>query len=288
MKHNKVRLWGTATLTTLSITLVLFVFGMLILLEYHSYRLTQDAQERITYKVDLVPDVDSASVKLIMAEIEKTPYVKQFDYISKDEAAEIFSADIGEDFVNFIGYNPLYPSIMVNFHADLLPANASQFLDQFCKKMNHFPAVTGVNYQEVVVSELFSIFNKLTWFLIIFIALLLIACVLMIRSTILIALYSQRDTISTMRLVGATTHFISRPFLWRSALYGALGGLFADILIIISAYVFNKQLNLSIIYDSHIFWYALIALGIIIVGMVISWISTAIAIRRHLRHDSLK
>lgn len=285
MKQNKVKLWSTNTPTILSITLVLFVLGILLLLEYHSYRLTQDAQERITYKVDLAPDVDSAAVNLVISEIKKTPYVKQLDYISKEEAAEIFASDIGEDFVSFIGYNPLYPSVMVNFHADKLPADASQFLDQFCKKMGQFESVTGVSYQEVVVSELYSIFHKLTWFLIIFIAMLLIVCVLMIRSTIQISLYSQRETITTMRLVGATAHFISKPFLWRSLLYGALGGLFADIIIAISVYIFNQQFHLSIAFNEHLVFYGIIAATIIVIGIVITWISTGVAIRRHLRNE---
>ena len=285
MKHSKVRLWGTHTSTIISITLVLFVLGLLLLMEYHSYRFTQDAQERITYKVDLVPDVDSASVEMIIAEIKHIPYVKHFDYISKEEAADIFSAEIGDDFVGFLGYNPLYPSIMVNFHSDLLPDNSSQELQSFCKRMKQFDFVSDVSYQKVVVDTLYQIFHKITWFLIIFIALLLIVCILMIRSTIRIALYAQRETISTMRLVGATMGFVSRPFLFRSVLYGALGGLFADILLVITAYSFNQQFGLALMTSDHILWYGVIAAGIIVVGIIITWISTLLAVWHNLRHE---
>ena len=94
----------------LGITLVLFMLGLLLVIEYHSYRLTHDAQERITYKVDLSPDISDSIALADMAVVEKMPYVKHVDYISKQKAAAIFTEDLGEDFVGFIGYNPLYPS----------------------------------------------------------------------------------------------------------------------------------------------------------------------------------
>lgn len=284
-RKNKVNLWGTHTPTVLSITLVLFVLGLLILLEYHSYKFTQDAQERITYKVDLQPDTDTAAVNVLMAEIGKMPYVKHTEFISKEEAATIFSADLGEDFIDFLGYNPLYPSIMVNFRADMIPSNQSQVLNQFCKRMKNFECVTDVSYQEVVVGEVYTILNKMTWFLIIFVALLLIVCILMIRSTIRIALYAQRDTITTMRLVGATTRFISRPFVCRSLLYGALGGIFACVLIAITVFSFDKQLSLPLIGSNHMLNYAVIAGVIVLIGILITWCSTALAVRHYLKHE---
>ena len=181
---NKVNLWGTHTATVLGITLVLLMLGLLLTLEYHSYRLTHDAQEKITYKVDLSPDVSDSLALAIKAKVEKMTYVKHVDYISSDKAAEIFSEDLGEDFVGFIGYNPLYPSLMVNFNVALLPDNSTQVLDRFCSEVGAMEGVTGVAFQENVVSELREVFYKLTWFLIIFVVLLLIITVVLIASLI--------------------------------------------------------------------------------------------------------
>ncbi|MBR6291216.1 MAG: permease-like cell division protein FtsX, partial [Bacteroidales bacterium] len=218
---NKVKLWGTHGATILGISLVLFMLGMLLTLEYHSYRLTHDAQERITYKVDLSPDITDSLALAHKATVEKMDFVKHVDYISREKAAEIFTEDLGEDFVGFIGYNPLYPSLMVNFNVALLPDNSTQVLDRFCAEVGTMEGVTGVAYQENVVGELREVFYKLTWFLILFVVLLLIITVVLIASLIRIAIYGQRETIHTMRLVGADTSFISRPFLWRSVAYGA-------------------------------------------------------------------
>ena len=279
---NKVNLWGTHGATVLGITLVLFMLGLLLTIEYHSYRLTHDAQERITYKVDLSPDVSDSLALVHKASVEAMSYVKHVDYISRDKAAEIFSEELGEDFVGFIGYNPLYPSLMVNFIVALLTDNSTQVLDQFCSEVGRLEGVTGVAYQENVVSELREVFYKLTWFLIFFITLLLIISVVLINSLIRIAIFSRRDTIATMRLVGAKPSFIGRPFRLRSIAYGAIGGLVAGILNFIAIWAFSNGFKLDLLGSEHLLWYALISLLVILVGILIASLSTAITIRIHI------
>lgn len=280
--RNKVNLWGTHTATVLGITLVLLMLGLLLTLEYHSYRLTHDAQERITYKVDLSPDVSDSLALALKSQVEQMSFVKHVDYISREKAAEIFSEDLGEDFVGFIGYNPLYPSLMVNFNVALLPDNSSQVLDRFCSEVGDMEGVTGVAYQENVVGELREVFYKLTWFLIVFVALLLIITVVLIASLIRIAIYGQRETIRTMRLVGADTAFISRPFLWRSVAYGALGGVLATLLTMLSVWVFSNQFGIDLMAPEHWMWYGAIGAILIVAGIVIAWLSTAFTVRRYI------
>ena len=279
---NKVNLWGTHGATVLGITLVLFMLGLLLAIEYHSYRLTHDAQERITYKVDLVPDISDSLAVATQQHIQGMSYVKHVDYISKGKAAEIFTEELGEDFVGFIGYNPLYPSLMVNFNVGLLPDNSTEVLDRFCAEVGEMEGVTGVTYQENVVSELREVFYKLTWFLIVFVALLLVITIVLIDSLIRIAIYARRETIATMRLVGATAGFITRPFLWRSVFYGALGGLFASLLTALTLWLFGNEFSLTLIAPEHWLWYGAIALVLIVVGVMITYLSTAIAVGRYI------
>ena len=281
---NKVNLWGTHTATVLGITLVLFMLGLLLCIEYHSYRLTHDAQEKITYKVDLSPDVTDSLALALKQQVEQMSYVKHVDYISSDKAAEIFTEDLGEDFVGFIGYNPLYPSLMVNFRADLLPKESSEVLDQFCQQVGKMEGVTGVAYQENIVNELQEVFYKLSWFLIIFVALLLLITIVLIGSLIRIAIYGQRDTIRTMRMVGANTSFILQPFLWRSIAYGALGGIIASALTVITLWVFGNKFTLNLIAAEHWMWYGIIAATLILAGIVIAYLSTAVTVRRYIAH----
>lgn len=279
---NKVNLWGTHGATILGISLVLFMLGLLLTIEYHSYRLTHDAQERITYKVDLSPDVSDSLALALKGRVEKMDFVKHVDYISKEKAAEIFAEDLGEDFVGFAGYNPLYPSLMVNFNVALLPDNSSETLDRFCAEVGAQEGVTGVAYQENVVGELRDIFYRLSWFLIVFVALLLVITIVLISSLIRIALYSSRDTIATMRLVGAKSSFIARPFRLRSIAYGAIGGLIADCLVFVTLWAFGNQFGIDLLQTDHLVWYGLIAVAIILVGILITYLATAITVRRHI------
>ena len=279
---NKVNLWGTHGATILGISLVLFMLGLLLTIEYHSYRLTHDAQERITYKVDLSPEVSDSLALALKGRVEKMDFVKHVDYISKDKAAEIFAEDLGEDFVGFAGYNPLYHSLMVNFNVALLPDNSSEPLDRFCSEVGAQEGVTGVAYQENVVGELRDIFYRLSWFLIVFVVLLLFITIVLISSLIRIALYSSRDTIATMRLVGAKASFIARPFRLRSIAYGAIGGLIADCLVLVTLWAFGNQFGIDLLNPDHILWYALIGAAIILVGILITYLATAITVRRHI------
>ncbi len=291
MARSKVNLWETHSSTVLSITLVLFLLGLCLMVEYHSYRATRDMQERITFKVDLVPDITDEAAMMLKTRIETIPSVKHVDYISRQQAAEIFSEDLDDDFVSFIGYNPLYPSMMVNLRADYLPETSQTGRDEsikhFADEVKNLEFVTGVTYQETVVKELNDVFYKVTWFLIIFMALLVIVSILMISSTIRIALYAQRDTIRTMQLVGAKSGFIAHPFLARSLWYGLLGALIAILILAIATGIFNQSLaGLDLLNRTHLYWYLGIAALIIIMGIVLSYLSTLFAVRRYLRQNN--
>lgn len=286
---SKVNLWETHSSTVLSITLVLFLLGMCLLVEYHSYRITHDIQERITLKVDLEPEITDEMASLLKLQIEAMPEVKHVDYISKEKAAEIFSEDLNDDFVSFIGYNPLYPSMMVNLKVNYLPEvrqeGRSESIADFTSKVSSMEYVTGVTYQETVVNELNDVFYKITWFLIIFMALLILVSILLISSTIRIALYAQRETIRTMQLVGAKSGFIARPFIGRSIWFGLLGGLIAIAILAIAIGAVNQSFSgLNLLDPSHLFWYVGIAVVILLLGILLSYLSTLFAVSRHLRH----
>jgi cell division transport system permease protein len=263
---------------------------MCLLVEYHSYRITHDMQERITLKVDLAPEVTDDLAHLIQLQIEAMPEVKHVDYISKEKAAEIFTEDLNDDFVSFIGYNPLYPSMMVNLKANYIPdvrqEGRSEGIRKFTETVGNMEYVTGVTYQENVVNELNDVFYKITWFLIIFMGLLIIVSILLISSTIRIALYAQRNTIRTMQLVGAKSGFIARPFVGRSIWYGLLGALITILILAVALGAINQSFTgLELLDQSHLVWYGSIAVIIIILGIFLSYMSTIFAVHRYLRNN---
>ncbi|MCF0212424.1 MAG: ABC transporter permease [Bacteroidales bacterium] len=281
-QHGKTRLWGEHTSMLFSIMLVLFLFGMLLFIEYHSYRTTHDMQERITFKVDLQPDISDSSALSLLGTIQQYSYVKHVDYISREQAAELFVDELGDDFVDFLGYNPLYPSLMVNFKSDILPEKDKKVIDMFSHTVGQLPGVTGVAYQENLVSELNNVFYTVTWFLIIFIALLLCISINLISNTMRLAIYATQNTIQTMRLVGAKDSFIARPFLRKSILIGLAGGLIADLLLSIAIYSFSMQFGLAILTQDHLMVYAAMAVVLPLVGILIAYFSTLFSIKHFL------
>lgn len=283
-KHKgNINLWGAHTSTTVSIALVLLVFGILMFIGYHSYRMTHDVQEKITYKVDLLPEVSDSLALAIQKEIKSIDYVKHVDYISKDEAAKLFAEEIDDDFVDFLGFNPLYPSLMVNLKSDLIPDKDQHILQQFTQRVSRMQGVTGVQYQENVINELANEFYVVSWVLVLIAVLLLFVTVMLINNTIRIAIYAQQQTIQTMRMVGATSSFIARPFLWRSVLYGFLGAIVAIALVAALAVLYSQQFSLPLLAPEYTIPYAVMAVVILIFGILISWLSTAFAVKRYTR-----
>ena len=282
MRH-RVNLWSNHTSTVISIALVLMATGLLLLLGYHTYTTSHDMQERITFKVDLSPDISESMALQIKQQVEGYDYVRHVDYISKEQAAELFSNELGDDFVGFIGYNPLYPSLMVNFKGAILPDRDQQVLQRFTKEVGAKVGVTGVTYQENVVNSLSELFYQSFWLLAVLAALLLFVAIVLIGNTISVAIQAMRPTIQTMRLVGATNHFIARPFLWRSVLYGLLGAAAAIVLIGATMSVYGQRLGVDVFHQKHLLPYCAMAATLVAAGVLICWVATYFAVRKSLK-----
>lgn len=286
-RHGKIKLWAGKTSTIFSIMLVLFVFGLLMFVVYHSYMATHTMQERISYQVNLNPETTEEEALSLRSELLKLDYVKNIDYISADEAARLFSAELDEDFLTLLdSVNPLYPTLMVTLKASNNPAKINDARKQFEKEVSEYANVDDISYHESMLNDLSQIFYKLSWLLIVFMLLLLFVSVALISTTIRISINSNRATIRTMSMVGAKMGFITRPFLWRSILYGAIGATLAIMLMFAAIYIFNKQFHLALFHPRHFMPYAILVVGIYLVGIAISFIATYFSVHRHIRSKS--
>lgn len=282
--HGKIRLWAGRTSTIFSIMLVLFVFGLLMFVEYHSYKATHEMQERIAYQVDLNPETTEEEAMSLRDELLAMDYVNSVDYISAEEAARLFSAELDEDILTLLdSVNPLYPTLMVTLRATSKPSLIAQRKDAFEKEVKEYACVDGVTYHETMLNDLSEIFYKLSWFLIIFVVLLLFVSIALISTTIRIAIFSNRNTIRTMSMVGAKMGFITRPFLWRSVIYGFVGATLAMVLMWVAIYVFNKQFHLALFHPRYFMGYIMLVIAVYVVGIAISFIATYFSVHRHIR-----
>jgi len=265
--------------TVLSISLVLFMIGLLGLLLFHANRIAGYVKENIELTVMVSPEADSMEVQSLQSRIGGSPIVKSSTFTSRDQAAEQLKAELGEDFIGFLGYNPLNASIDVRIKAEFADTTT---INEFISSLRSSKAVAEINYQPSLVQEINRNLRVITFIMLGFSALLFIVSVALINNTIRLSLYARRLLIKSMLLVGATKGFIRQPFLMRSMLNGVLGGLIAVILLVVIVnVVINRLPELAVIQDYTVM--GIIGGALIVVGVLLSLFCTLFAVNKYLR-----
>ncbi len=276
LKKRVIRSYITATV---SITLILFLVGILSLLLQNADRLSNYVREHVGFTLFLQDDVRETEVLRLQKVLSATPWVKSTDYVNKEQAAEALVADLGEDFVGFLGFNPLFSLLDVKLHGAYLEGDSLEMLE---KKFLDYPQVKEVYYQRDLVTVINSNVRRLSLLMMVAAFLLLIIFSTLINNTIRISIYSQRFVINTMRLVGATRSFIRGPFLLRSITYGLLGGLLANLTIGLLIYSYQTDFE-SILDSGQIETLGLTFLVVLSFGALISGLSTYFAVNKFLK-----
>ena len=270
---------------TLSITLALFVIGLFGMLALHASKLTTVIQENIELQVFLNKQITSSEISKINRTIGSKPFVLKKDdapvirMVTKEEAAEQFIKDTGEDFTEFLGDNPLRDVLTVNINPG---HQASDSLKMIKADIEKIGGVYEVSYVESLVESINENLTKIGLILIGFFLILLLVVVILINNTIKLALFSQRFLIRSMQLVGATAGFIRGPFLKRSVWYGLLAGTFASLMLFfLMTYANTRIEDLSQLQDIQSL--AMLFGSIIVLGMMVGFLSTYRAVRKYLK-----
>lgn len=264
----------------ISMALVLFLLGLLGVLLLQANELGNYVKENIGISLIIKPEADSAQINDIITRVNSTQYLKSARLISKEEAAEDLQKDLGEDFIGFLGHNPLYPSIDIRIKAEYADEKT---IASFISSIKAHPSVHDVQYQPSLVESINRNLKTITWILVIFSSLLILVSVTLINNTIRISLYARRLLIKSMLLVGATKGFILKPFLLRSILNGFIGGLIATILLAGLMYGISVKLpEISMISDYRIL--GIVAAGMVSLGIFLSFLSTLFAVNKYLRY----
>ncbi len=273
------RIFKSYLTTTVSISMVLFLIGMLGVVLLNAERLAKYVRENIGVTLVLKDDIQEKDVADLQASLKASNFVKSSEYIDKETAAEKLKKDLGEDFTGFLGYNPLLSSIDVKLYADFATPEKLSLLE---KKFMEFPQVKEVMFQRDIVSIINENVKKIGIVLIFFSGLLLFIFSALINNTIRISIYSQRFIINTMLLVGATDSFIRAPFVKRSIKYGIIGALAANCLLFILMISYSSELTGIIdLNDFKIF--GLVFFADLLFGVMISWGSTYFAVNKFIR-----
>lgn len=261
------------------ITLVLFVVGVAAILVYEARRISTSVKENVNVEVVLKDSVSMARVASLQSYIQAKPYTKATRFVPKEEAAKILQQDLGENFLDILGYNPLYASYMINLYEPY--ANKDSFA-VIKTDLLKYAEVKQVNVQNNVLESLDRDLRSGTFIILLIAGALLIFAISLIFNTIRLAMFAARFTIKTQQLFGATRWFIIRPFLGRSILNGFISGFMACLLI--AGIIFYIDYNLPELgLKGDLVTFGLLFGAVILFGILISFLSTLTAVLRYLR-----
>ncbi|MFV8225116.1 cell division protein FtsX [Christiangramia aquimixticola] len=277
-RYQKRRLISSYFSVVISISLVLFLLGMLGLLVLNTKKVADHFKEQIALTVYLKDNAKEVEIEQLKKSLAMAEYTKSTTYVSKEEAAEAHSEEIGEDFMEFLGYNPLQNSIDVYMNADYV---SSEQVDKIAADLIAKNFVDEVVYDKPLIALLNDNVKKISFWVLIASGVFTFIAVLLINSSIRLAVYSKRFIIKTMQMVGATKGFIRRPFIWQSVKLGLIGAILAMIgMAAVLYYLNNSFTELDLLGDVKML--AILFSGIFLLGIIITWLSTFFATSRFL------
>jgi cell division transport system permease protein len=272
--RNKISYWNSI----FSITTVLFLTGFLGIFIWIAKNTSDVLKESVFIQVELV-DTAQGAYDNFRAQIENFNQVKLVKFVSKDSAAAKLKKEINEDFINVIGYNPLFNSFEVNIKSEAFKPEVLELTKKELLKSN---LVRDATYPKVISKTLDKNLKKISLILGAITLFLLIIAVILIDSTIRLAMFSDRFLIKSMQLVGATRWFIIRPYIWRAVLNGIVSAIVASGLLVLILYLFDKYTQL-IELQKELKYLSIIFFGLILLGVILSFISTFFAVNKYLR-----
>jgi len=273
------RLTTSYLISVVSIMFVLLLLGLAGFLILNAHKLSNYVKENIGISLFLKDDLKEVDIFSLQKTLDAKKYVKETRYITRDEAAKEMKEELGEDFVEFLGYNPLPSSIDIKLNADY--ANPDSFLI-LEREFRAYAQVEDVSYQKDLIYVISLNIKKITIFILVMCSLLLLIAITLINNTIRLSVYAKRFIIRTMQLVGAQPLLIRRPFIMQGITQGILSALLADIILFALIFVAEKQMEgLFSFQDLRIM--GIIFSAILLFGIIITWLSTHLSVSKYLK-----
>lgn len=268
--------------STISVTLVLVLLGMTILVWFLGNGLSGYVKENISFSIILDTDITDAQIQRIRKDIDSQPFVKASRYVSKEEAKDQLIKDLGEDPEELLGYNPAYDAIEIFLYSEYANSDSIAHISKVIKEKSN---VDDLLYRQEAIDLINDNISKITAVLLVISLVLLFISFALIRNTIRLSIYSKRFIINTMKLVGANSSFIRKPFIRSTIINGVVAGVLANISILLILYYFNRE------YTELRAFVDMMELGIVFaivvfLGVIISVIATHFAVNRYLRMET--
>ncbi|MEP7168041.1 MAG: permease-like cell division protein FtsX [Bacteroidota bacterium] len=268
--------------SVVSIALVLFLIGILGVLVLNAKRLSDYFKENFQVTIIMKAGAGEEEINTLVSSIASNGFVNSATLVTKDEAAKKLSAELGEDFVSFLGKNPLTNTIDVTFKAAFADNST---IENFVNTYSNHRAIQEIRYEHSLMETINKNLRRISLIILGFGALLFFIMAVLINHTIRLSLYARRLLIKSMQLVGATRGFIRKPFLKKGLLSGFYGAVLANILLIGLLYFAQKQIpELFGIQDLKLV--VTLMVSVIVAGILISGVSTLFAVNKYLRKSA--
>jgi cell division transport system permease protein len=275
--QNKIK---TSSVTVIvSLSLVLFLLALVGWVFINARLIVNHVKENVGFQVYLKEDAPQPEIDKLKKTIDAATYIKSATYKSKEEAAEEMKKKTGDDFVTFLGFNPLPSAINANIKAEYANPDSLAWIE---KEIASEKIVREVVYQKILVENINKNTKKISAIILFFSLILIVIAVALINNTIRLSIYAKRFIIRTMYLVGATQSFIRKPFILSGIVNGVIAGIVADIMVVAFIIASNKFIPELLVVQNPNFLLILF-LGTILLGIVISGLSVGLSVRRYLR-----
>jgi cell division transport system permease protein len=278
-KYNKRRLINAYISSVVSISLVLFMLGLLGLIIFHAKKISNQVKENIGFSIYMKDSAKEANIIKFQKYLDICPYTKSTQYITKEQAAKELSKDLGEDFMSFLDYNPLPATIDVRLNANYANNDSLKIIEANILKND---IVKEVYYQKNLVQKVNDNIKRISVFILSFSSIFILIAIILVNNTIRLSIYSKRFIIRTMQLVGANSAFIRKPFLQKSILTGFISSI-AAIAVLFGVLLLIREHLPEVINMQEIDSYLLVFVAVLILGISFSVVSTYFAVRKYLK-----
>lgn len=273
------RIKTSSVTVVISLSLVLFLLALVGWVFINANLIVNHVKENVGFQVFIKEDAAQPDIDRLKKTFDAANFIKSATYKSKEEAAEEMKQKTGDDFVAFLGFNPLPSSINVNLKSEYANPDSLVWIE---KELAADKIVREVVYQKVLVENINKNTRQLSLIILFFSALLIVIAVALINNTIRLSIYARRFLLKTMYLVGATQSFIRKPFIIKGIVNGVISGIIADILVVLFIIAANKFIpELLVVQNPN--YLAVLFVITVLLGIFISGISSALAVRKYLR-----
>ena len=278
-KVSTARFLNAKITSTISISLVLVLLGLTILILFLGNGISNYVKENMSFNVMLSTDITDSEITKVRNNLDSQPFVKSSRFISKVEAKEQLIKDLGEDPEELLGYNPAQDCIEIYLHSEYANNDSIALITNVINQDNN---VSDLLYQQEAIDLINENLSKVMTIMLVLAVILLFISFTLIRNTIRLSIYAKRFIINTMKLVGATSGFIRRPFVRNNIITGIIAGIIADVIIFSMLMYFSREYAeiQSVITTFDI---AIIFAIVIVLGVLISTVATAFAVNRYIK-----